>query len=93
LAAGVGMVSGMRLISFGTSMDPILTSIPAVQAAVNVPVVGVVPLGQSGDEPSSPNYQGANYQSLTRATTIIGGLLVIVACLTAVALTLGGFGG
>ncbi|MEE9602221.1 MAG: hypothetical protein V3V75_02885 [Thermoguttaceae bacterium] len=88
LAAGVGVVSGMRLISFGTSMDPILTSLPAVQAAVTVPVVGVVQLDQSGDEPSSL----ANYQSLTRATTVIGGLLVIAACLTAVAMTLRGFG-
>lgn len=77
LATGLTSVVGLALISAGAGIEPVLTSVDQVEAALSVPVVGVVP-GQSTEESAAR----PGRQRLVRLLLVLGGLLVLAGCVT-----------
>jgi hypothetical protein len=72
--AGTSVV-GLGMISFGASLEPVLTSVGELQSVLPVPVLGILP----AVHPTQSSGRSAFRRRLARAFTIAFGLLLIAA--------------
>lgn len=89
LAAGVTMVTGLGMISAAMAIEPTAATVAEIQAALRVPIVGVIP---QLDPAAKASAKRSRRQRLLRMTLIITGLLILAGCL-AMLVVMGGGGG
>ncbi len=84
LLAGLAMSTGVSMVSMGVAQPP-LSTISQVQAALPVPVVGVISTEDSESAESAPS----PLARFSRPVLILGGVALMVVCLVALAMLLG----